>query len=65
MSGEMAKAMWYFTLPFDILALAMVGYYLAKRLNYHPGIGVLIGTICGTILMWGIILKRELISKGR
>jgi len=65
LSSEMAKAMWYFSLPFDILALAMVGYYLAKRMGYQPELGALLGVIVGTLLVWLMILRKELGQKGR
>ncbi|MEM2904199.1 MAG: hypothetical protein QW057_10920 [Candidatus Bathyarchaeia archaeon] len=57
-SRSLGRATLYLSLPFDILAGALVGYYVAKSLGFPAELGAAVGVILGTILMW-VTVYRE------
>jgi len=54
----LGRATAYLSLPFDIIAGALVGYYAARQLGYAPELGAAVGAVIGTLLMWTSIYRE-------
>jgi len=54
----LGKATIYLSVPFDILAGALLGYYVAKNLGFPQELGAAVGAILGTVLMWATVYRE-------
>lgn len=54
----LGRATLYLSLPFDIIACAVVGYYAARELGFVAELGAAIGAIIGTVLMWAAVYRE-------
>lgn len=61
--GEFFK---YMGIGFDIIVFAVIGYFVAKYLNWNEILGMMIGALMGTVFMYihlmytaGIIRKKK------
>jgi len=55
---SLGRLTMYLSLPFDIIAGALIGYYAAKQLGYAPELGAAAGAIIGTLLMWSSLYRE-------
>ncbi|MHA1237700.1 MAG: hypothetical protein ACTSSJ_00400 [Candidatus Odinarchaeia archaeon] len=71
MSSNNKEVQWgsifkYMGIGFDIIVFAVIGYFIAKYLNWNEILGIMAGALFGTLIMYihllyvaGVIRKKE------